>query len=256
MGEKQLTRADKTYFSIFGALLIIFGAAMTGINNSAQMVSNTSQDIIERQQIVLDAGHGGLDGGSVAADDTVEKDINLAITLKLKDILNFMGFDVILTRETDVSLHDETKKTTHGKKVSDLENRLDIINDHPDSIFISIHQNHFPQSKYKGTQVFYSSNNEESIKIAQSIQQRIINDLQNDNNRAIKDIGTASYLMKNSKVPSVLIECGFISNNEDLANLKNDEYQKKFSFSVLCGLMEAVNQQNQNTFTHVTDVFE
>ncbi len=116
MGEKQLTRADKTYFSIFGALLIIFGAAMTGINNSAQMVSNTSQDIIERQQIVLDAGHGGLDGGSVAPDDTVEKDINLAITLKLKDILNFMGFDVILTRETDVSYMMRLKKLRMGKK--------------------------------------------------------------------------------------------------------------------------------------------
>ena len=109
--------------------------------------------------IIIDAGHGGFDGGTQSADGIIEKDINLQIAIKLKNALDFMGYTTVMIRETDTAVSDKNAQTIRQKKSTDLNNRLKIIEKYPDSIFVSVHQNYFSQSKYNGTQVFYSKNN-------------------------------------------------------------------------------------------------
>lgn len=245
-----MLKSFKNKFSIILALAIIVFGSIIAVNQQ----KNITQTVFspgEYQKsvysfnenagnvsnlIVLDAGHGGPDGGAVGINNICEKDINLEIALKLRDLLRFFDFDVIMTRESDISIHDADCTTIRQQKVSDMENRLSIINGNPDCIFISIHQNIFAQSKYNGTQVFYSANNMNGQLLAQNIRQSIISGLQPDNDREIKTIGAESYLMKNSTVPSVLIECGFISNQNDVNNLTNEDYQRDYCLAILQGI--------------------
>lgn len=192
----------------------------------------------ERQVIILDAGHGGFDGGAVAADGTVEKDINLNITLALADFLKSSGFKVILTRETDVSTDDvETDKIATRKK-SDLKNRLELMRDYPQAVFISIHLNKFTTSAANGSQVFYSDKTEESRSLGEAIQKNIISLLQPHNTRVNKQATSSTYILYNATVPAVLVECGFLSNASELKLLKTSEYQKKMAFCIFCGITE------------------
>ncbi len=188
--------------------------------------------------VILDAGHGGEDGGAVAKDGTLEKDINLDITLKLEKILKFYGFKVIMTRTTDTMTCDENLNTQRQKKISDIKNRFEIISTNEDAIFVSIHQNKFNDSSQKGTQVFYSKNNSESKILADSIQKSIVNFSQPQNKRIIKKSGTDIYLLYHAQIPAVMVECGFISNNEDLNNLKNDEYKSKMALLIADGILK------------------
>lgn len=244
--------ATKYKYSVIIGMMIVFASVLTAIqqNSTAIQADFAAQNYDQSTAalstgidspsnlIVLDAGHGGADGGAVGIGDIYEKDINLAIALKLRDALRFFGFDVIMTRESDISIHDPGLDTIRQQKVSDINNRLEIINANPDCIFISIHQNKFEQSKYKGTQVFYSANNPSGQVLAQCIQQSVAVNLQPNNTRQIKAIGADSYIMKNSQVPSVLIECGFISNQSDIDNLTNEDYQKQYCLAVLNGLLD------------------
>ena len=187
--------------------------------------------------IVLDAGHGGMDGGATAKDGTIEKDINLAITLKLRDMLEASGYKVVLTRESDRSLHDESAGTVREIKTSDLKNRLALMNTYPACLFISIHQNHYTESVYSGAQIFYSPNQPESQVLAQTIQDLFHEKLQPQNNRQIKPAGKNLYLMWNAKVPAILAECGFLSNETETALLKEETYQQKVAFILYSGIL-------------------
>lgn len=187
--------------------------------------------------IILDAGHGGSDGGAVAADGTLEKKINLEITLKLKDLLELYGYRVILTRTDDNSIHNSQAKTLRQQKVSDIKNRFEIINSNQDAIFVSIHQNKYEDSDVCGAQIFYSGNNESSSLLAHCINMSIITHIQPDNHRIIKKSGTEIYLLYHSPIPSVMIECGFLSNSNDLNKLKNDDFQKRLSLAILEGII-------------------
>lgn len=195
------------------------------------------------QTVILDAGHGGLDGGAVGIDGTVEKDINLQITQKLKAILELYGYNVIMTRSDDGSIHDSEAHSAREQKVSDIHNREKIITEHPDALFVSIHQNHFTQSYVHGTQVFYSGNNDLSPALAQSIQDAIVSHLQPDNKRLIKKSGTEIYLLYHSKIPSVMVECGFMSNSNDMNDLKNQDYQRVLAFSIAGGITNYLKTQ-------------
>ncbi len=167
------------------------------------------------RKIIIDAGHGGFDGGAVAADGTFEKDINLAVALKLRDIAEVLGFKTVMTRETDKALCDR-QSTIRKNKVEDMHNRLKIINDNADGIYVGIHMNKFEQADVNGAQVFYSPNNEGSKTLAEGIQGSI-----------------AAYVQKDNKQPSVLAECGFVSNNNELKNLKSSNYQTKIAFAIV-----------------------
>lgn len=198
----------------------------------------------ERQVIILDAGHGGFDGGAVASDGTVEKDINLKIALTLKDFLKQGGFEVIMTRESDVSTDDvETDKIATRKK-SDLKNRLGLMKDNPNAVFVSIHLNKFTTSAANGSQVFYSAEREESKVLGDCIQKSIVQLLQPENTRVNKQATSSTYLLYNATVPAVLVECGFLSNSAELKRLKDEEYQKKMAFSIFCGIVSFFSEEN------------
>lgn len=191
--------------------------------------------------IILDAGHGGVDGGAVAADGTSEKNLNLDIVLKMQSYLEKLGYKIILTRNEDISLHSDDAETIRQKKVSDLHNRLEIIKSNPDSVFVSVHQNYYTQSKYSGAQVFYSVNNQQSEKLASCIQNSIVSSLQPDNTRKIKPSGDSIFLLSNSTVPSVLVECGFLSNPAETEKLKNENYRMQMAEYICKGIIDYIN---------------
>lgn len=193
--------------------------------------------------IVIDAGHGGEDGGAVADDGTNEKDINLKIASQLEEFFKSSGFDTVMTRNEDIAIYDDGCDTIKTKKVSDMHNRLEIFNENENNIVISIHQNKFEQKKYNGTQLFYSPNNPESEQLAESIRLSVTSMLQPDNSRELKKADKNIYLLYNCTNPSVIVECGFISNNEELEKLKTDDYQKQMAFSIYCGCVEYINSQ-------------
>ncbi len=218
--------------------IISFLVFYTDLRNSDYIYA--SSGVAEIKTIILDAGHGGADGGAVAFDNTQEKHINLQITLKIKSVLELSGYDVILTRTSDDSIHSKDAVTLRQKKVSDIKNREKIINNNPDAIFISIHQNKFYDKNVHGAQVFYSGNNPESTVLAQKINDSIINTVQTNNPRQIKKSGTEIYLLYNSQIPSVMVECGFLSNSDDLNKLKDDKFQKKIALSISQGIINFI----------------
>ena len=226
--------------SLFIIVLILFLIYTAYKNELAAVFGSGSNNA---QTVILDAGHGGLDGGAVGIDGTVEKDINLQITQKLKAVLELYGYNVIMTRSDDGSIHDSDAQSTREQKVSDIHNREKIINEHPDALFVSIHQNHFSQEHVHGTQVFYSRNNTLSPALAQHIQDAIVSHLQPDNKRLIKKSGTEIYLLYHSKIPSVMVECGFMSNKNDMTDLKNQEYQRVLAFSIADGITNYLKTQ-------------
>lgn len=191
--------------------------------------------------IIIDAGHGGADGGAVASDGTQEQYLNLDIALKINSYLSELGYKTVLTRSDNNSIHDTDADTIRQQKVSDIHNRLRIIESYPDSVFVSVHMNYFTESKYNGTQVFYSPNNTGSEKLAQHIQNSVVTLLQPDNTRQIKQSDTSIYLLYHSSVPSVMVECGFLSNAEETEKLKNDNYRTQMAESICKGIINYLN---------------
>ena len=200
------------------------------------------------RKVIIDPGHGGMDGGAIGTGGVIEKDINLAISLKLRSLLEIQGYEVLMTRDTDVSIYDDGIKGIGKQKKSDMYNRLKLIEKNPDAIVLSIHQNQFPQSKYHGAQMFYGKKNPLSKEIAQSIQKAFASELQPDNTREIKPGGKDLFLLYRSENPIVLVECGFISNPEECGNLLNEEYQSKVAFVIYRGLVKELedNQKIEN----------
>ena len=222
--------------------ILIFLSFLLSVNivNFKNTEKNVSDDFSLKNKpvIIVDAGHGGFDGGALTEDGVSEKGINLNIALYLKDYLNFFGYDVVMTRESDNSTEDKGLTTIRSKKTSDLHNRMSLMENTDNSVFVSIHQNHFSSSKYSGAQVFYSTNfKDESSGLAQSIQETIVYYLQPHNTRQIKPCGTSVYLIYNAVKPAVLVECGFLSNYEESELLKSEEYQRKIAFSIALGIL-------------------
>lgn len=203
--------------------------------------------------IILDAGHGGFDGGAVGVDGVVEKDINLSIALKLHDMLKVNGFDVVLTRDTDKALNDSTAPTTRKKKSSDIHNRFEMAKSYENALLISIHQNKFTQSKYFGAQIFYGPKNPQSKMFAEIMQRRMIDMLQPENKRVYKACGDSVYLIYNAPMPALLVECGFISNPEDAHKLVTGEYQSRIAFTILAATAEYLGLEYQDLQTPPID---
>ena len=223
-------------------LLIVFSLySIPQIVQSSARVSG-----VTRPTVVVDPGHGGVDGGASCADGTPEKGINLAIALRLRDFLRSAGYEVIMTRETDISIHDASATTIRKKKNSDLHNRLKLAESHPDAIFVSIHQNQFEQEKYFGCQLFYSKNNAQSQTLAGAIDWAVKKQTQPDNKRELKPADSNLFLLWNARIPAVLVECGFLSNPREAEMLKDEEYQKQMAFAIFCGI-EAFWQTERKT---------
>ena len=202
----------------------------------------SSYHSIDKPTIIIDAGHGGEDGGAVSVTGTLEKDINLSIAKKLESMLKANGFNTKLTRTSDNVVSDDE----NIKKHNELQNRVDIFNSSVNNIVVSIHQNKFTQEQYCGTQIFYSKNNTKSELLAENIQNSVVSLIQNDNKRECKKAGSEIYILDNSNVPTVLVECGFLSNDSEAKLLDTDEYQNKIAYCIFLGIQEFENTLIRN----------
>lgn len=225
-------KSIKLTLSIVGCFVLL--AVCARVTERALPVTATPTD---KPTVVLDAGHGGLDSGAVGVTGALEKNINLSIVLTLRDMLEMSGFNVVLTRDEDISIYDPGITGIRNQKLNDMDNRLKIIQSHPDSVFLCIHQNNFTDPQYFGGQMFYNNNNPNNRSLAQIMQNKFAQ-LQPGNDREIKLSGDELFLLKSNPNPSLMIECGFLSNPEEEAKLSTWEYQQKVAFTIYSGLME------------------
>lgn len=221
---------------IFLAVAFILQCTAEGVK-AAQVESTKKSD---KQIILIDPGHGGIDGGAKSKSGTLEKDINLKIALKLKKLLLKDGYIVKLTREDDKGLYEDSG-TIRMKKLQDLNNRCKMRKESKCNMFISIHLNMFPQRKYYGPQVWYADNSESS-KIAHIIQENLKDDLKDDSGRIEKPALNLYKVLRNvEKIPAVIVECGFLSNYNEEEKLKSDSYQDKIAESLLKSIKKYYN---------------
>lgn len=189
-----------------------------------------------KKTVIIDPGHGGIDVGTVGIDGSLEKNINLSISLDLYDYLMVSGINAVLTRDGDYEVYRAGEKRTK----SDLYNRMDFINSVPNSILISIHQNHFENEAEWGTQVWFSPNDEISPTLADKILQSVKKNIQPENKRENKVSDNSYYILYKAQKPSVMVECGFVSNRNENNKLQDKEYQKDMAYSILAGICEDV----------------
>lgn len=181
--------------------------------------------------LILDAGHGGEDGGASSAAGDKESDINLDIVLKLESLMAFLGVETVLTRSEDISIYDEGCTTLREKKVSDLKNRVELVQSTSNATLISIHQNTFTDSRYQGAQVFYGTG-DLSRQWGICTQDTIAAFLDRQNTRQAAGIPDHVYLFKHITCPAILVECGFLSNGEEASLLLTDTYQRKIAITL------------------------
>ncbi len=218
-----------------GALLGAVMALILGLQAVAVPTAAPTAVKYRRPRVLVDAGHGGEDGGTMGKNGTLEKDINLQIALALGDTLHLLGYDVTHTRTTDVAIYDPDATTIREKKRSDMKNRLALY-EQADGV-ISIHENHFSGTQYHGTQVFYSPNAVGSAPLASAIRESVLTLLQPDNNRALKKGDDSIYLLHKTTVPAVLVECGFLSNETERQQLETPSYQQQMALAIAIGVM-------------------
>ncbi|MDE7121573.1 MAG: N-acetylmuramoyl-L-alanine amidase [Oscillospiraceae bacterium] len=224
--------------AVTSAVALVIAGSWYTVRRMEQSARQVSSAASNGQVIILDAGHGGMDGGCTSAVGDVEKNINLAILLDLRDMLRASGYTVLTTRDTDRSIHDDGIEGIANQKSSDMDNRLELFNSVQDAICISIHQNQFTDPQYNGAQMFYSDANSENAALAQTLQNQFVSYLQPDNQREIKLCGKELFLCYYSKNPTVMAECGFLSNPEEAALLITEDYQQKVAFTIYSALIQ------------------
>ncbi|MBR5516053.1 MAG: N-acetylmuramoyl-L-alanine amidase [Clostridia bacterium] len=228
---------------LFSIIMILSALILNELNRQLQKDTGTqvSGSFGERTVFVIDAGHGGEDGGAIGANGCIEKELNLDIALTLYDLLRASDIPAVLTRDEDIMLYDES---IPGKKKSqDLKNRLEIADSFENSVLISIHMNSYPSPKYKGAQVYYSVNDQSGKQLAKILQDDFKEILQNENTRQIKPATSAIYLLHNAKKPAVLVECGFISNIEEAELLCNGNYRNKVATVIYSSIVKYITEQ-------------
>ena len=216
IGYLSFVPAYVVVLAVFLALGIWVSKAVTAISASAP--------ISDRKTVIIDAGHGGVDGGATSCTGVLESQINLEIALKLDDLMHLLGINTSMIRTTDCSVFTEGE-TIAQKKVSDLKERVRIVNSVDNGLLISIHQNHFSNDKYSGAQVFYAQT-DGSKQLAGNLQKSLIQTINPDSHRAIKKADSV-YLMQHIQCTGILIECGFLSNSREEYLLRDDVYQNK-----------------------------
>ena len=229
----------KKRLMIYAALTVAAILGLTGLSNGYQAVSALPAT---NRIIILDPGHGGPDGGASGSDGTIEKDLNLKIALKIQKLLQQSGCTVFMTRSDDRSLSSVEDDIKKMRKIADLNNRKDLAEQLQVDAFVSIHMNTFSDSQYFGTQTFYSSSPADSKFLADFIQEEI-RLIDPENKRETKN-GTGSiFILDGVSVPSVVVECGFLSNPKDLERLKTDEYQNKLAGAIYNGIVNFYSTQ-------------
>lgn len=223
---------------ILTVLLVL--AMVLVAKESAQFVSSIEEHTREASKvtIVVDAGHGGIDPGKVGVNNALEKDINLAIALKLERNLKENGINVVMTRRDDNGLY---KETDSNKKVRDMKNRLAIIEEAKPVLAVSIHQNSYPDASVSGVQVFYYKDSVKSKEAAEIMQAQLIKTLKPEKERTAKD-NSSYYLLKKTSVPIMIIECAFMSNPTEANLLTQEAYQERVAWGIYMGIMQYINE--------------
>lgn len=210
-------------------------AVLLGIRWGSRAISTLAENapVSRSVRIILDAGHGGIDGGAVSCSGLPESQYNLQIALRLEDLLHLMGYETRMIRREDVSVYTKGE-TIAQKKASDLKERLRIANETPEALYLSIHQNYYPDSRYSGAQVFYPDT-PGSRELAQHMQSALCAALDPGNHRQARK-STGVYLMERMPCTGLLIECGFLSNPQEEARLRSPAYQQKLCDVIATGL--------------------
>lgn len=227
----------KQYIFILFVLLLFLARILTteqSVKVMKHIFNRNSRAEAEAVTIVIDPGHGGRDPGKVGVNNALEKDINLKIALKLKNLLEDKGYKIIMTREEDIGLYSEGEA---NKKRADLNNRIKLINESDAKFVLSIHQNSFPQEYVKGAQVFYYAESVEGKKLAEILQEKIKETIKDGNHRKAKS-NQSYYMLKKTECPLVIVECGYLSNQQEAALLITDEYQEKMAEAICLGVQE------------------
>ena len=228
------------YFRLIPAYFIVLGMLITSgiIGNMAISSFAEKGTFYGKYTVVIDPGHGGIDGGAVSCTGVYESVINLEIASKLNDLFHLLGIRTLMTREEDISIHTSGNSISE-KKISDLKQRVKIVNNTSNAVLISIHQNYFPERVYSGPQVFYA-NTDGSLELAAQLQTALNTSLAPSSRRkekAAKDI----YLMEKVRSCAILVECGFISNYDEEQKLKSDYYQKKIASVMATSVIKYLN---------------
>ncbi len=245
-GQKQVLmgvlRELRKHSSGIGVVLVCIGVLMLVLGARSMTGSREVMALpLEGKIIVIDPGHGGIDAGATA-NGAVEKELNLSVSEYLRDYIESSGGLVYMTRIDDSNTADPDRPKGITQKMSDLKNRKQSIEDCGADMFISIHMNKFAQSKYKGLQVFYGESSKESRKLGEEIQKSVVEVIQDGNTRKAKSAEGRIYVLKENKIPSVLVECGFLSNAEEAENLKNPEYQRRLAWSIYLGIVRSLSR--------------
>lgn len=240
----------KKYIYIIGFVcffLAIYGIISFVRLNDKEVLTQVNALPITNKVIVIDAGHGLPDEGAVGFNQTTEQAINLSIALKLQKLIEQSGAKVILTRSDENGIYSIDSKSIKNKKVSDIKNRVEIGNSNDADLFISIHLNKYPPSQiYRGWQTFYQKNNEKSQMLAKMVQETLNKNIELKNDRTPLPI-TGVYIMDKLNIPTIIIECGFLSNPEEVNLLKTDDYKNKLVWGIFNGLQEYFAKENLNS---------
>ncbi len=207
-----------------------------------------SQPVLAADQtpcrIVIDPGHGGEDGGATGVAGTRESDLNLAVSLRLQALLRLFGHEPVMVRTTDTAVYSAGAGTISEKKVSDIHNRVRLVNDTPGALLVSIHQNFFTQGQYSGAQVFYADD-AYSRELAQQMQAQLRASLDPGNRREAKGAAGTVYLMNHIQTPGILVECGFLSNAAEEARLNTPAYQTRLAMTMAAVLLQNLEDANE-----------
>lgn len=228
-----------SFFLFFIAISLLFSSLGLYFSDPVTEVDAPIEES-HKVTIVVDAGHGGEDGGASAYGNVPEKELNLEISKTIADMLAFCGARVVMTRNEDILLYDKNSDYNGKKKSQDLAKRLEIANSYECSILISIHMNAFPEAKYKGLQVYYSANTDSSYDLASLIQNTTRVALMPENNRKPKKANSNIYLLDRYIGTGVLIECGFLSNPDEYAKLCTEEYRAELSLSIASSILKYI----------------
>lgn len=220
-------------------MAVCFIAAAFLLANRGAVLVQSDEAKEPKTCIVIDAGHGGSDPGKVGINNALEKDINLALALKLKEVLEKEDLEIVLTRESDTGLYSESST---NKKAEDMQKRCQIITDANPLFTVSLHQNSYPSPEIKGAQVFYYGQSTGGKELADILQNSLIANVDPENKRAAK-ANESYYLLKKTPTPTVIVECGFLSNPEEAELLLSSDYQDKLVNAIYLGIMEYLEKQ-------------
>lgn len=220
---------------LLGCVLLMI-AVLLAWTTGGQVVQAVAQSRSART-LVIDAGHGGFDGGAIGSNGTTEQDINLSIAKRVQLLASFFGVQTALTREDTNALDYDPSRPVRENKISDIKAREQIVEQTANPVFLSIHLNKFSDAQYHGAQVFYSTNHAGGCALAELLQDALITGCDPDNTRQAKPADQSIYLMKVLDCPAVIVECGFLSNPAEEELLGNPEYHKKLATSIVTGYL-------------------